>query len=213
MIAAKYAVDFNPYALDMAALAGKRMLGQFYNKSVFAQFLNVFIAQCQNLYANLVEAQRHRTLYTATGEDLQALGRIVGASDQSYSIADDRWMTADTAGSGFDQKPVWCLHAPLGTTSTLSDDDYRTAILAKIQKNMLSVPSALAVQAAIKAALGVDVSFQKTGPYAVTLLVHADLTEDLVYKLTSFLNTAQCARSTVVPYPVTLAISGVTSNV
>ena len=127
-------------------LARTRTTEQFKleNAPVFDAFLQLLTVEMQTLQKTFQDLMQLRSLDTATGEQLDVIGRIVG-QDRVLLSADlyefFGFQGALKAGSyGNLTDPTigakwWSLGKPLGGNVQLDDDTYRTFIRAKILKN------------------------------------------------------------------------------
>lgn len=114
------------------------------NAPVFDRYLQLLTVEMQTLQKTFQDLMQLRSLDTATGEQLDVIGRIVG-QDRVLLSADlyefFGFQGALKAGSyGNVTDPTigakwWSLGKPLGGNVQLDDDTYRTFIRAKILKN------------------------------------------------------------------------------
>jgi hypothetical protein len=159
-IPAKYKVDFGGYANDFRALARARLLDQFKNAPVLTQVLDAFVDEVQEVYDAVCAAIEHRSLYRAGGEQLAALGRIVGQNpDIIQAGAAIPYLIFDAAGNGWDQTDWWVPGAATTGTRPPNDDEYAVQVLGRIHNNCNRFSSIPELQAAILDIFGINVSF------------------------------------------------------
>ncbi len=91
LIAAKYKVDFSGLRVDLVEQALGRMLSQHYSACVLRRFVAALVSEAQEFYEACIDLQERRTVYVAAGENLNALGRIVGADRAPWSFDDSYW--------------------------------------------------------------------------------------------------------------------------
>ena len=127
-------------------LARTRTTEQFKleNTPVFDAFLQLLTVEMQTLQRTFQDLMQLRSLDTATGEQLDVIGRIVG-QDRVLLSADlyeffgfQGALKAGSYGNLTDSTigaKWWSLGKPLGGNVQLDDDTYRTFIRAKILKN------------------------------------------------------------------------------
>lgn len=208
-LSSSYNVSFKRYAKDLVDQALSRMLSQHYDKCVLRQFIAVFTDECQELYDACIELQQLRTPYLAAGENLNGLGRIVGEPRNPWIYDESSWFFFDRQGQSFDQIPVWCMNGPIGTTTTVEDSQYRTNIIVRAVKNHTLTSSIPEVTDIIELAFGVSVSFEKTGPNSVKLVVPSNISLTNLLLLTQSTDDERVDDRYWPPYPVTLDISDV----
>lgn len=204
MISQRYKVDFSPYRWDMAGDGLERLLSQFVPSCVLRRFIGVILYQCQELYDAVIDLMEQRTLFKAGGENLEALGRIVGEPRAPYSYDDSTWFFSDTAGQGTDQVPAWCVNAPFEAYLPASDPEYQVSILARIKKNHTLTASVPELTGMAEELTGSMVSFAKTGPMQVDLLVPDSIGKNSLALLTRNVTDAIADEQFAMPYPATL---------
>ena len=204
-----FEVDFSAYAIDLVGQALGRMLSQHYDKCVLRQFVAAFIDECQELYDACIDMQRMRTPYEAQEENLNGLGRIVGEPRTPWMYDESGWMFFDRQGQSFDQVPMWCIGGPLGTTVMVDDIQYRMNIIVKAIKNHTLTSSIPELLDLIQLAFGVDISFEKTGPNQVKLIVPASIFMTQLILLTKAHNNLRVDNEWYMNYPATLDIGQV----
>ncbi|MCC8194883.1 MAG: DUF2612 domain-containing protein [Deltaproteobacteria bacterium] len=209
MIPASYKVDFSQYRRDRAAEGLGRLLSQFVPSCVLRQFLAVILNQCQDLYDAVLDLMRKRTLHDGEGENLEALGRIVGEPRAPYSYDDSTWFFADTGGQGADQTAAWCLNAPFAAYVPAADPDYRRNILARIMKNHALTSSVPELARIGEAVTGYGASFVKTGPMRVALHVPSSISKTALALYTRAVTDSLADERYALPYPATLRVGDI----
>lgn len=202
----KFQVDFSKYDKDLITQELDRMLGQHYDKCVLRQFVAVFIRACQELYDACIELQRMRTAFDATEYNLDALGRIVGEDRALWEYNDEGWFYFDRQGQSFEQQPMWCLHGPLETTWLADDTIYRTNIILKAIRNHTLTSSIPELDEIISLVFTNQVSFEKTGPNEVALIVPSDVSMTQLKQLTVSSTDEQVDNRWFMNYPATLDV-------
>ena len=172
-----YIVDFSKYARNMPQDAWARMPGQFHatgKNRVLRQFLDVFIRQCQELYDVLIDLQRMRTAYEATGEALDALGRIVGWRRGDPVLPDiTEWFAPDIEATAPDKAEalVWVAGAGGKRTYTAGDPVYAYYIIAKAVRNHMRYGSVPEIVSFVKQLTNYDIRIDKSGPGEIVITV------------------------------------------
>lgn len=206
---AKLQVDFSDLERDLISEALNKLLSVFWDACTLRLFVGVLVRQVQELYAAAIEVQRKRTLYEAEGVNLDALGRIVGQDRALWRYSEDGYMHFDIEGQGFDQLPWWCIHAPLEVYVQADDSELATEILSRIVKNHTLVASIPEITALVQLFRGRDVSFAKTGPNTVQLILPEGIDKETIYFLTYYTNDTRVDETYRVPYPVTLSFDDI----
>lgn len=132
------------YEEDYLGVARSRITEQFKDKEVIDRFLQLLIFAQTELQTVFKDLMQLRSLDTATGEQLNILGRIVGQDrvllnsdlydffgfQGALKAGSMGTLTDTTVGSKF-----YSLGDPLGGNIELDDETYRLFIRAKILKN------------------------------------------------------------------------------
>lgn len=137
--------EINPFTeIDYLDQARSRVTEQFKNKDVFDRYIQLIIHAQTELSSVFKDLMQLRSLDTATGEQLNILGRIVGqdrvllnadfyqffgfaGATKANTFGD---LNNSTIGSNF-----YDFGKPLGGNIELDDETYRLFIKAKIYKN------------------------------------------------------------------------------
>ena len=133
---------------DYLAVARSRVTELFKEKPIFDRYLQLLIdedVEIQNVFKDLMQK---RSINTATGEQLDIIGRIVGQprelidtalleyfAFQGYPNAMPYGDLNDTSLGGL----YYDLNDPLAGNTLLNDEQYRLFIKAKIIKNTTSI--------------------------------------------------------------------------
>lgn len=117
---------------------------QFKDKDVFNRYLRIFKTECQELLGVLADLIQLRSIDTARGAQLDIIGRIVG--QERIIINGDLFpffgyqgvLISESFGTIYNKViggNWWSLGTKIGGDVTLSDEQYRLLIKAKIVKN------------------------------------------------------------------------------
>ena len=158
-------------AEDIEQRSVERTLAQFRHSQLFIDVLLAFCSEVQVLLNATVETIKKRTPAEASGEQLNALGRIVGQTRTLIGYDAIAWFNPDRGLQGPDRVPVWVQNAPEAGNYEASDSWYRQLIEAKISRNTIKYASAPEIINFVQQALGVDISFIITGPMTVQVIV------------------------------------------
>lgn len=210
LISEEYKVSFDEYIKDLIEQALGRMLSQHYGKCVLRQFVSVFMDEVQVLYDAIIDMQKLRSVYYAEGENLAALGRIVGEPRNLWMYDDSNYLMFDKPGQTPDLVPVWCKYAELGSYTAVDDSQYRLNVIARAIKNHTLTSSVNELAYVIRFLLNVKVSFVKTGPNQVNLIVHEQVSTTALLWLTESVSDNIADDRFTPPYPATLNINKVT---
>lgn len=164
-------VDLSRLKKDILAEDRKKLLGQFQSKKVFDQLLQVFAICKQELWDASFEVINQRTVSKAKGVNLDIIGEIVGAT-RGLSEKDQKiWFTPDNAVARFDVSSIWVQNDSVSDVAKMSDDDYRRVVVSKIFKNYARYGSIPELIYFCELLTGKRVSFRKTGPLSLRLVV------------------------------------------
>ena len=200
----KFQVDFTPYRRDLIQQAVERLLSQHHCACALKQLVLAFTGEAQCLYDALIDLQEQRTLYKAEGETLSAIGRIVGAERAAYQYDETRWMFADKEAQGPDAASAWCRYSPFGVFVPSDASTYKLNVLSRIVKNHALCASVPELQSLIHMITDEYVSFEKTGPMEITILVPGGLSPEAWYLLTQAYSDRRVDTRFLLPYPATL---------
>ena len=209
MLPRAFQVDFTPYRKDLVEQALSRILSQHYDKCVLRQFVAAFGDECQELYDACIDMQEMRTPFEAEGENLNALGRIVGEPRAPWVYDESGWTFFDRQGQGADQTLVWCIGGPMGVSVIVEDSQYQMNIIVKAIKNHTLTSSVPELQDLIDVAFDQFVSFEKTGPNEVKIIVPASISMPRLVALTRAQDNMRVDNEFYMNYPATLDISQV----
>jgi hypothetical protein len=206
----KFKIDFSGYGRDMVAKAWSRMLSQFWASPVMKDFVAALIKNGPEwAYREIVKQQEANTLYMAEGENLDAIGRIVGQPRVPYQYDDSMWFTPDRPGQGFDQAPFWVQNAPMAGNEPATDPEYRQMILARIVCNFNRFSSLPEMAYEVEFATGRKVSWRRVGPMECEIIVQGNISRSHLDVLTRKKTTTECDDIYWVPYPATLNLTRV----
>lgn len=209
MIPERFRIDFSPYKKDLVAKAWSRMLSQFWASPVMKDFVAALIRNGpQWAYDEIVKQQEARTLHQAAGNNLDALGRIVGQPRVPYKYDDSKWFAFDRPGQGFEQENAWVRNAPLTGNTPATDSQYRQMILARIACNFNRFSSAPEMRYLVEFATGEKAAWRRTGPMECQVVVSGNISRSNLDVLTRMGTDTRCDDIYWIPYPATLNLSG-----
>lgn len=194
----------NVETIDLQPRANGRLLWQFRRSPVLLSILHAIITEIQSCLDMLLNIQRMRMPTAATGENLDAIGRIVGQDRVLIDYSERIWMRPDTANQGPDISPVWTTGAPRYESARAEDWIYSILIRAKVFRNFCRYGSTLEIQSAALRAFNVNISFQDHGE---TLLVPSDVPLHILGFLTEERTNANVDAYYLPPYPATMRIN------
>lgn len=202
-----FTIDFSKEERDLVTEGLSLLLGQYQNSCVLRKFIAVFLSECQELYDAILAMMAGRTLNTATGVNLDAIGRIVGQERIAVGIDASDWMMFDTRDKAVDGIQCWCYGASLAQVGDMNDQTLRDWIFFKILKNHALTGSLPEITQAISDFWHLDISFEKVAPFTVNLYVPATISSQQLYYLRMFQDTLRVDRDCLFPYPATLSFT------
>lgn len=209
MIPASYKTDFSAWRVDLLQRGLDRLLGQFRSSCVLRQFTAALLDEVLELHEAAIDLMEQRTLYAAAGENLDALGRIVGEPRSPYQYDESKWMFADRLPQSPDRSGAWLDGVAFESFIPVRDPEYKLNILARIMKNHALTASAAELAEIGPALTGYDISFEKTGPNQVRLLVPSDISGTALALYQRAASDGLADKQYAMPYPATLEIADV----
>lgn len=203
---------FDPIEIDLQDLierAASRPLVQFRQAEVFNCLLAALNSQTQELQEAAESVILDRSPLDAIGEQLNALGRIVGQDRIVFDYSLIEYFAPDTLGQSIDAAPVWVETAPISENLIVDDTWYRQLIEAKIFRNFAKFGSINENKEVANLALGIHINFVLTGPMQVSIILPYNTPTYAINFLTSFITTSSADRISFMPYPQTLEITSV----
>lgn len=196
---------------DLQSRAAGRLLWQFRRSPLLLAILYGLVSEIQVLMDACIEVQQMRIPFRARGENLNAIGRIVGQNRILLDYSELPWFTPDKDGYAVDQALVWVTGAPLYENGVANDTLYRMLIQAKVYRNFCRYGSIPEIQEAVSEAFGVAISMQRAGglPFNATLIVPSDIPLYVLGFLMRCTSTKRADSEYLPPYPATLRIDGV----
>lgn len=207
----KLRVDFSALEnFDLITDGLSKMLSCFYSACTLRQFVSILIRECEELYQAAIDVEKYRTIFDASGVNLDALGRIVGEPRAPYQYSENYWMFADRVGQTPDNTPVYVLNAPFEVYVPVEDAQFKYNILYRILKNHTLCASVPEIASLLNVLIGTWVGFKKTGPMEVDIYVNAEVSKTQLAILTLAHDTLQADDVYSVSYPATLKINKIT---
>lgn len=202
---------FDPIELPVPNVGERvvsRTLLQFRNAAVFQAVLSAFAVELQTLLTAISHVIRLRCPDAATGEQLNALGRIVGLIRPKFDYSTIDWFTPDEAANACDIAPAWVTGGYFDEATFADDGMYRHLIEFKVARNHVKYGSIPEIQAAIKAAFGLDVSFFRMGPMEMRIMLPGVTPGYIKNFLTMVASNQEVENLYYPPYPMTWRITG-----
>lgn len=180
-----------------------RLLLQFHHAPVLIELLSAFGEEIQLLLNAIEQVVVERSPMNAVGEQLEALGRIVGQLRIVIDLEKIIWFTPDVIGFSPDIAPAWVPGVPTSGSLIADDTTYRQLIEAKIFRNFAKYGSVPENQRVALLAFGVNISYILVGPMAVDIIILENTTSTIVDLLS---RTSSNSQGAIMPYPPTLKI-------
>jgi hypothetical protein len=189
--------------------AEQRVLSQFRQSPVLLSILMAFIGEVKVLQDAIRDVMAKRTLYLASGENLDVIGRIVGQLRGLINLTEQNWFTPDTAGSSVDQARVWVENAALEGVVSAPDVFSKVFIQGKIYRNNVRYGSIPEVQQFVWALFNIPISVIVTGPLTIDLVVPDSVSNDTLASLNSLVRLRTCESVYLLPVPAGVKIDNV----
>lgn len=193
---------------DLQVRAAGRMLKQFSKAPVLLAVLWALVSEIQALSDEIIDVIRQRMPNAAKGENLNAIGRIVGQDRILVDYAEIAYFRPDTNIATVDRAPVWTFNAPLYDYGEAGDPLYRQLIQAKVSRNFAQYGSTPEIQSCIYEAFDTKVSLQKYNgiPFEATVLIQNGALSHVIGFVTKATNEVRADSVYLPPYPSTLRV-------
>ena len=205
------AVDlkFDSIKFNLQEIAHSRILSQFYNSKTLKLLIDAYTAEVQELSTALEELIEKRTLNRAEGEQLDAIGRIIGRPREYYNYETDYWFTPDKEGTQPDNGRWWMYPAPQAQGQEMDDDTYRKWLWMQILENHNLYSSVPEIENNIQDGIGETVGIQRTGMMEADIYVTENISLTNKNLLNYNVNTKVTDNDYLFPYPATTNIGQV----
>ena len=176
---------------------------------VFQAILAALASELQKLEDAIQGVMQAFMPQNAAGDQLDAIGRIVGAVRGVMTTED--WFTPDSQyyARPDDTNPVWEYGAPLTGNYIAKDAQFRNTVFAKVFRNSVVSSSIADIQAFVWDLFGINCSVILSGPMQVTLMLPAGTSPDLVTFLSNSLTNDQVDMAYVLPLPPGVQLANV----
>ena len=189
--------------------AEERTLAQFRQSIVLLSIMMAFIEEAQVLQDAVRDVMSKRTIFKASGENLNVLGRIVGQLRGLINLTDMSWMTPDSEGISVDQAPVWVMNAPQEGSVSTPDVFSKLFVQGKIYRNFVKYGSIPEVQQFVMALFGIPISIVITGPLTIDLIVPDSISSTTLQALSSLVRLQTCESVYLLPVPAGVKIDNI----
>ena len=136
--------------------------------AIFASEIQTFVDACRNVI-------KLRGPLDATGENLNAVGRIVGQLRTLEDFDALAWFATDRDYQGADfEAPVWVINAPIAGNVVAGDGFFRQLIEAKVLRNHTQFASVPELQAFVNQAFGINISCRNIDKMTLQLIIPDD---------------------------------------
>lgn len=203
---------FNPINLpqkNSTERAVSRTLLQFRNSPVFISILAAFISEVQALLNTIQQVIKMRGPAEAQGEQLDALGRIVGQPRTLVGFDAIEWFAPDRNFQGADASPVWVRNAPVSENFIAGDFWYRQLIEGKVARNHIKYASVPEIQNFVKQAFNVDISIVRTDVMTVQVIVHPNTDNNTMLLFERYEMTETAEKVYFLPFAAGVQIASV----
>lgn len=131
----KLTIDFTGLRFNLKEISENRLLSQYVDGRILKLLLGVLTSEIQELLDAIVDLMEYRTLQKAEGEQLDAIGRIVGQKRLAYDYEEDYWFAPDENSVQPDIGHWWSNPAEQAILEPMDDATYRQWIWLKILEN------------------------------------------------------------------------------
>lgn len=193
---------------DALARAFSRLLLQFRRSPVLIDILMALVAEVQELIDATEQVILGRTVAGGVGEQLNALGRIVGQDRNVTTYDDSVWFVPDV--NSVDTAREWVEGGLYLGQYQADDAEFKSLIEARVYRNFSKYGSVPEIQRAFKAAYGYDISFVPSAPMEVDVILADSVGDAALAAVIGQVWNDQVDAQYRLPIPATVRISGVT---
>lgn len=202
-------IDFSNITFDLKEISESRLLSQFYDSKILKLLLGAFTSEIQELSTAITNLIRGRTLLNAEGEQLNAIGRIVGQDRLGYNYDADYWFAPDLDGVCPDNGFWWVQNEPQAVLQEMDDATYRKWLWLKILENHNLYSSNPEIKNQILEGIQEVVGIEKVDPMEADIYVSKNISLTNKALLTYNKNTKLTDNDYMVAYPATTNINEV----
>lgn len=203
-------IDFSTLKFDLKELAESRLLSQFYNSTVLKLLLDAFTSEVQELSDAIYELLKGRSIYNGQGEQLNAIGRIVGQGRKYYDYDTDFWFATDEMEIQPDNGSWWCQNAVQASNEEMDDETYRKWLWMKILENHNKFSSVPELEDAILDGIGETIGIERNGIMTAKIYVSSNISLTNKNLLSYNKDTDLTDNDYMFAYPATTSISTIT---
>ena len=202
-------IDFSSIIFDLKEISESRLLSQFYDSKILKLLLGAFTSEIQELSTAITNLIKGRTLSNAEGEQLNAIGRIVGQDRMGYNYDADYWFAPDLDGVCPDNGFWWVQNEPQAVLQEMDDGTYRKWLWLKILENHNLYSSNPEIKNQILEGIQEVVGIEKVDPMEADIYVSKNISLTNKALLTYNKNTKLTDNDYMVAYPATTNINEV----
>lgn len=202
-------IDFSNIEFDLKKISESRILSQFYNSKVLKLLLGAFTDEIQELSTAIYQLISGRSLSQAEGEQLDAIGRIVGQKREGYNYDTDFWFAPDYVGVCPDNGNWWVQNEPQAVIQDMDDDTYRKMIWLKILENHNLYSSNPEIKNQVLEGIEENIGIERSNSMTADIYVSANISLTNKAILTYNQNTKLTDNDYKIAYPATTSINDV----
>lgn len=199
-------IDFSSIVFNLEQISQSRMLSQFYDSRVLKLLLGAYTAEIQELSTAISQLIEKRSIYEAEGEQLDAIGRIVGQDRTGYSYDTAYWFAPDERDICPDNGHWWVQKQPQSVEEEMDDETYRKWLWLKILENHNLYSANPEIKNQIKEGLDEVVGIETEGNMVAKLFVSANISLTNKELLRYYKNTKLTDNDYMFAYPATTNI-------
>lgn len=202
-------IDYSSVKFNLKELAESRLLSQFYDSKILKLLLNVYTSEIQELSDAIYQLLVGRTLNNAQGEQLDAIGRIVGLDRKGFNYAASFWFTPDEDGVQPDNGHWWVQNQQPAVKTDMDDTTYRKWIWLKILENHNLFSSNPEIKDQIFNGIEEKIGIERDGPMNAKIYVSSNMSLTNKNLISYNENTELTDNDYMFAYPATTDITDV----
>lgn len=182
------------------------MLSQFYNSKILKLLLSTFTEEIQELSTAISDLISKRSLANAEGEQLDAIGRIVGQQRTGYTYGNGYWFSPDEVDVCPDNGHWWMQNQPQSVEQDMDDMTYRQWLWLKILENHNLFSSVPEIKTQVVEGIGEEIGIETEGTMIAKIYVSSNISLTNKELLRYYKNTKLTDNDYMFSYPATTNI-------
>ena len=202
-------IDYSSVKFNLKELSESRILSQFYDSKVLKLLVGVYTSEVQELSDAIYQLLVGRTLNNAQGEQLDAIGRIVGISRKGFDYSAQFLFSPDENEVQPDNGHWWVQNQQQAIKADMDDPTYRKWIWLKILENHNLFSSNPEIKNQVFEGIGETIGIERDGAMNAKIFVPSNMSLTNKNLIVYNENTELTDNDYMFSYPATTDITDV----